>query len=112
MPEPQRMTFEMACCDDVLGGMVPSDLRQIVVDRDRAEATVGRLREPRCQLAGPGRGDCEHAVGLPGIEQEVDHDGPRTQDCYGKPNGWCWWCWHAFKLEAAEARYTRQAEEE
>lgn len=48
-----------------------------------------------CQLAGPGRGDCEHFVGYPSpIHCPGQHDGPDdTVDVYGKPNGWCWSCW-------------------
>ena len=45
----QRITFEMATHDDVLSGMVPSDLRKLVLERDRAEATVTELR---AQVAG------------------------------------------------------------
>lgn len=63
-----------------------------------------RAGEPTCQLAGPGRGDCLHFVGLPVTLDET------TTDHYGKPHGWCWWCWQSHRLaiatqvvEAAEA---------
>lgn len=46
----QRITFEMATRDDVLGGMVPSDLRKLVLERDRAEATVTELRAQVAEL--------------------------------------------------------------
>ena len=53
-----------------------------------------------CQLAGPGRGDCEHFIGLPGISIPGQHDGPDdTKDCYDKPNGWCWNCWRSYQLD-------------
>lgn len=47
-----------------------------------------------CAYAGPGRGDCESFVGLPGRSIPRQHDGDDdTVDVYGKPNGWCWHCW-------------------
>lgn len=55
-----------------------------------------------CLFAGPGRGDCEHAVGLPGEDRDVDHDGPRTEDAYGRPNGWCWSCWKSYRIATLE----------
>lgn len=62
-------------------------------------------RNGTCLLAGPGRGDCEHAVGLPGPSIPGQHDGPDdTVDAYGKPNGWCWMCWRGKKVERAEVR--------
>lgn len=58
-----------------------------------------------CTLAGPGRGDCEHFVGLPGYSIPGQHDGPDdTVDAYGKPNGWCWSCWKSYRLMQAQAR--------
>jgi len=59
-----------------------------------------------CTLTAPGRGDCEHAVGLPGkLIPPGQHDGADiTVDAYGKPNGWCWSCWknHQIRLLRAE----------
>ena len=53
-----------------------------------------------CTLAGPGRGDCEHHTGLPGISIPDQHDGPNdTVDAHGKPNGWCWQCWKSKQIE-------------
>lgn len=41
-----------------------------------------------CRLAGPGRGDCENEVGLPGKSVPGQHDGDDdTVDVYGRPNG-------------------------
>ena len=55
-----------------------------------------------CSYAGAGRGDCEHAVGLPGKSIPGQHDGDDdTVDHYGKPNGWCWFCWHSHQLAEA-----------
>lgn len=42
-----------------------------------------------CMLSGPGRGDCEHFVGLPKQENE------ETTDEYGRPFGWCEACWQS-----------------
>ena len=54
-----------------------------------------------CAFSGPGRGDCEHFVGLPGVSVTGQHDGPDdTVDHCGKPNGWCWSCWKSHQLQA------------
>ncbi len=50
-----------------------------------------------CLLAGPGRGDCLHYVGLYPVEDET------TTDVYGRPLGWCEVCWKIEQL----ARLTR-----
>ena len=53
-----------------------------------------QLENGGCTLAGSGRGDCDHFIGLPGKSIPGVHDGPDdTVDVYGKPNGWCWSCW-------------------
>lgn len=58
---------------------------------------------PKCELTGPGRGDCAHFVGLPGKSIPGQHDGPDdTVDAWGKPNGWCWQCWTSHRLALAE----------
>jgi len=49
---------------------------------------------PGCRFSTYGRGDCEHAVGLPAVLNR------ETTDAYGKPHGWCWWCWHLEQLSA------------
>lgn len=65
-----------------------------------------------CLLAGPGRGDCEHAVGLQGHRIPNQHDGPDdTVDAYGKPNGWCWMCWRGKKIEMLERSILRARDE-
>ena len=46
-----------------------------------------------CLLAGPGRGDCSHFVGMPGMLNYPD-----TIDVYGRPNGWCQVCWDSEKI--------------
>lgn len=68
-----------------------------------AAVTLSAAAGGGCLHAGTGRGDCEHYVGLPGLEQDVPHDGPRTQDIYGKPNGWCWPCWRGRQAGELEA---------
>ena len=37
-----EITFEFACRDDCLGKMVPSDLRQVVAERDRLKRSATR----------------------------------------------------------------------
>lgn len=51
-----------------------------------------------CLLAGPGRGDCEHFVGMPSVLDES------ATDVYGRPIGWCMPCWTSVRLAASEAR--------
>ena len=54
-----------------------------------------------CTFAAPGRGDCEHFIGLPGKSIPGQHSGPDdTVDYYGKPNGWCWHCWRAYQIDS------------
>ncbi len=53
-----------------------------------------------CLFSGPGRGDCEHFVGLPGKSIPGRHDGPDdTVDEYGRPNGWCEVCWRGRQIQ-------------
>lgn len=49
----------------------------------------GTEGEMGCTRAGPGRGDCLHFLGDPGM---------REVDPYGKPEGWCWSCWKDYKI--------------
>jgi hypothetical protein len=64
-------------------------------------------RNGGCTLAGPGRGDCAHFIGLPGESIPNQHDGADdTLDVYGKPNGWCWSCWKDQKIARAESALT------
>lgn len=82
-------------CDALL---VPSDVP------DKTQTKCEDRDSGGCTLAAPGRGDCEHAVGLPGISIPDQHDGPDdTEDCYGKPNGWCWSCWKSHQIEKLRA---------
>jgi len=63
-------------------------------------------RQGCCMFAGPGRGDCENSVGLPGESIPEQHDGDDdTVDVYGKPNGWCWACWNGKRIRELEARH-------
>lgn len=71
-----------------------------------AAVTLAAAASGGCLHAGTGRGDCEHFVGLPGLEEDVQHDGPRTQDHYGKPNGWCWPCWRGRQARTQSERET------
>lgn len=63
-----------------------------------AEELKERLNYHGCLFAGPGRGDCEHFIGLPGELIDGHHD-----DTYGKPNGWCWYCWWSYRTAKAES---------
>jgi hypothetical protein len=49
-----------------------------------------------CRFAGPGRGDCRHAVGLPTVFSY-----PETTDEYGIPHGWCEYCWSENRQQRA-----------
>jgi hypothetical protein len=71
---------------------------------DEIERLRVLIKDPHCFHTETGRGDCEHAVGLPGEDQNVDHDGPRTEDVYGKPNGWCWYCWLSYQNSTLRTR--------
>jgi len=55
-----------------------------------------------CLLAGPGRGDCDHFVGLPEVEDET------TCDEYGRPNGWCEVCWRGVQIERHKESLIKQ----
>ena len=55
------------------------------------KAAAGRFTRS-CLLAGVGRGDCEHAVGLPDVEDQ------KTTDEYGRPLGWCEICWRGERI--------------
>ena len=73
---------------------------------DRAEITrltaeLAKFNKGGCTLAGLGRGDCEHFIGLPGKSIPGQHNGDDTVDVYGKPNGWCWSCWKSHQLAKA-----------
>lgn len=62
-------------------------------------------RHQWCRYSGPGRGDCEHSVGVPTIYDET------TTDEYGIPNGWCDYCWASFRLRWCESRIIELEEE-
>lgn len=52
-----------------------------------------------CLVAGPGRGDCEHFVGVPSV---LTRD---NTDDYGVPHGWCSPCW---QLELTRRHFARE----
>jgi hypothetical protein len=58
-----------------------------------------------CLLSGPGRGDCDHFVGLPPVLDAT------TTDVYGRPYGWCWLCWTRRQLDASRADLARATAE-
>ncbi len=80
-----------------------------MTEQSHAEPTPGPdLDDSHCAYAGPGRGDCEHFVGLPGELIPGQHDGlDDTVDVYGRANGWCWFCWHSFQLQQTAAQRDR-----
>ena len=87
--------------DSMLLGHVWNEMQSA---KGRVKTLERKALEGLCALAGPGRGDCEHAVGLPGKSMPGEHDGPDdTVDCYGKPNGWCQRCWDAHRIEKLKA---------
>ena len=59
-----------------------------------------------CRFAGPGRGDCEHYVGIPKEEKY-----PETVDEYGIPHGWCEYCWSVEKRNRLTALLEKKDEE-
>lgn len=65
-----------------------------IVDGTERSGDIGNEDGKSCLFAGPGRGDCGHAVGLPG---KVDYEGYEN-DQYGRPNGWCEVCWRAQQI--------------
>lgn len=71
-----------------------------VAERTLVGEIVALLRETKrvwCRLAGPGRGDCLHAVGIPEVLDET------TTDEYGIPHGWCEYCWASYRLGQVES---------
>lgn len=74
---------------------LPTEERGGAMDREMNIVNNGG----KCELAGIGRGDCGHYVGLSGTSIPGRHDGPDdTVDEYGKPNGWCWQCWKSHQI--------------
>jgi hypothetical protein len=64
-----------------------------------ANAEIERLKNKNgCVLSGPGRGDCEHYLGVPKTFDET------TTDCYGRPKGWCEICWCHYQIERLKSR--------
>jgi len=55
-------------------------------------------RHKWCRYSGPGRGDCEHFVGIPA---EMNQE---TCDEYGIPHGWCDWCWRTYEYATLQSR--------
>lgn len=81
-------------------GEVDPEVKKItdIIGRGSEPAPYSQAGIGGCAIAGPGRGDCAHFIGLPGVSIPGRHDGPDdTLDCYGKPNGWCWVCWLSHK---------------
>jgi hypothetical protein len=72
-------------------------------DQQRPQAWAEEIRT--CLLSGPGRGDCEHFVGWPDIEDES------TTDVWGVPFGWCIVCYWRHHALAAQATVARQGKE-
>lgn len=60
------------------------------------------LKTRGCLLAGPGRGDCSHFIGLPFEEND------ETTDEYGRPHGWCEICWQG-EIISRLSSYLRQS---
>lgn len=72
-------------------------------DETMAETTPTRQTDTKgsrhqwCRYSGPGRGDCEHSIGVP---DELTDD---NTDEYGIPDGWCDYCWLSRRLTQARA---------
>lgn len=90
--------------DGKFGRNYPSVVAMLA-DVGKVEGAQFNYDKNGCAFAGPGRGDCEHAVGLPGKSVPGQHDGPDdTVDAYGKPNGWCWFCWRGYRIARLEEK--------
>ncbi len=71
------------------------------------DAQIQQADSGSCDFAAKGRGDCSHAIGLPGKYIPGQHDGPDdTVDHYGKPNGWCWQCWKSHQIQQQQTAIT------
>lgn len=67
----------------------------------RFPSSYGDAARRGCLFSDPGRGDCEHSVGLPG--RRIIGDGTDdTIDEYGRPNGWCEVCWRGRQIQFLE----------
>ena len=89
------------------GDCHPSKLKTTASWISCAAVKLGRTVETMqathgCLLAGPGRGDCWHALGLPGVMKHPD-----TIDHYGRPNGWCQVCWQSEGLTVLRKEYEK-----
>ena len=90
----------------------PSEWRKVVRVTEGSDDTHLLRDVDGCIFAGPGRGDCENAVGFPGQSIPGQHDGDDdTVDAYGKPNGWCWSCWKSHQI-AEQAKRIEELEAE
>lgn len=93
---------------NMLSGDLNHDRVAEVKNMLRARIDSARLSNPDksirgCLLSKLGRGDCEHAVGLPGKSIPGRHDGPDdTLDEYDRPNGWCEVCWRGRQIQLLE----------
>lgn len=91
---------------DEYDGITQDDIRRIVDTIHNLQLqNLPQSHDGHCFYASPGRGDCEHFIGLPGHSVPGQHDGPDdTVDAYGKPNGWCWHCWLTHQKSELEAK--------
>ena len=80
---------------------------RVAEEAEGVQPVAPRPGNGQCAYTGPGRGDCESYIGLPGRHIPDQHDGDDTVDVYGKPNGWCWHCWLMYERDRfqAEARW-------
>lgn len=95
-PAPQSLTLEKYQAEYLQS----FDVQAVYAASVEAPA-VAETPNVYCTLASPGRGDCEHFVGLP---ETLDES---TTDAYGKPHGWCAYCW----LSHRYTNLTRQLSE-
>lgn len=78
-------------------------LELVTRECDEARVKLTGVADGHCVYSGPGRGDCEHFLGLPGKSIPGQHDGQDdTVDHRGKPNGWCQRCWDVCRIEGLE----------
>lgn len=94
---------EHRCACGKFVGRVPPATEAIDPDNSRYAVTGSPSPYKRgCKLAGPGRGDCEHFIGL--------FDGQKN-DHYGIPEGWCDYCWASYRTRPDTCQSEQPAEQ-
>ena len=94
-----------------IGNWVPDQLIQYSDEAPHAAvrlaAEVRKLQNSHgCLIAGPGRGDCSHFIGMP---TTIAY--PETVDIYGRPNRWCQVCWNGEQIRRFQENMKKLAQD-